>query len=81
MQTAVVAKINFLENVLEQKTVQVPQGATWKDAFMEAFINGTVYETDAGYINFLNGLSDNLGECLEALSDAEMAVQVSFIQP
>jgi len=78
MKTAVVAYINFMEDELEQKAVQVEDSATWKDAYMAAFVVGTPLNT-VDIVDWLNDLPSNLDKAAALLADGDMAIKVIFL--
>jgi len=79
MKTAVVAVINFMENGLEQRTVQVADSASWQDAYMAAFVVGTDMNDDKEFVDWIYDLSSNLEEAAPDLLDGEMSIKVIFL--
>ena len=78
MKVAVVAEINFFDNVILQAPVVVADSATWKDAYI-AYLSSKE-TSDADYTTWIKGLPEDLEEARVELGNGEMDICVTFIE-
>lgn len=79
MKLAVVAELNFFDNVINQKAVYVEDDSTWKDAYIEFTKKNGTFNDD--YIEWIGLMSDNFDEAREEFANGEMEVSIIYPEP
>lgn len=88
MKIAAFTYVNFFDNEMKQKIVEVENDATWKDVFVKCFdviVDKKEPENDHdddGFLKWvLESLSDDLNEARVEMVDGEIDIIVTFYEP